>query len=140
MRETFRPTIRSQADLERAWRTVMEPLGFSSRSMWLMFIAPDDRPLPRLGQVDELPDDLAPEELDDFAGFLRDHPAAEGARVAILLTRPGPGGLTHADRQWAAGVHAACVRAGVVTEVLHVATDTHLLPVPLDDLTRPASA
>lgn len=135
-----RPTIRTQADLELAWRTLMEPLGFASRGMWLMFIESDGRPLRRLGQVEELPDELTPEELGSLADFLGHLPAAQGARLAILLTRPGPGGLTAADRQWASGVYEACHRAGVTTEVLHLATDTDLLPVPLDELPVPASA
>jgi hypothetical protein len=37
-------------------------------------------------------------------------------------------------------VYDACRRAGMATEVVHVATDTELAPVPLDDLPLPESA
>ncbi len=53
--ETFRPIIHGQADLEDAWRTLMEPLGFSRRSLWLMFIDADDRAMPQLTEIEDLP-------------------------------------------------------------------------------------
>ena len=39
----FRPTIRTQADLEKAWRHLMSPLGFSGYSIWMMVIEPNHR-------------------------------------------------------------------------------------------------
>ena len=38
---TFRPVISSQADLEAAWRFLMQPLGFSGESLWFMLVEPD---------------------------------------------------------------------------------------------------
>ena len=61
--ETFRPIIHAQADLEDAWRTLMEPLGFSRRSLWLMFIDADDRPMPQLTEIEDLPPVLGDEDL-----------------------------------------------------------------------------
>ena len=61
--ETFRPIIHGQADLEDVWRNLMEPLGFSGRSLWLMFIDADDRAMPQLTQIEDLPVVLGDEEL-----------------------------------------------------------------------------
>ena len=36
----YRPTVRTQAELERVWRHLMEPLGFGGHSLWLMVIEP----------------------------------------------------------------------------------------------------
>jgi hypothetical protein len=137
--ETFRPIIHGQADLEDVWRTLMEPLGFSGRSLWLMFIDADDRPMPQLTQIEDLPEALGDEELLGLQQVLS-HFRDSGLRPAFLLSRPGAGGLTAADRRCAAQVLDACRSAAVEVEVMHVATDTVLAPVPMDDLPLPASA
>jgi hypothetical protein len=139
--EAFDITVRSQADLERTWRILMEPLGFSGHSLWLMFIDADDHPLPQITEIAEMPERIDAAGLAGFSDFL-EHLRREYAvdRVAALLTRPGAGGLTAADRESARHVHDACRRSGMATEVVHVATDTVLAPVPLDDLSLPGSA
>jgi len=137
--ETFRPILHGQADLEDAWRTLMEPLGFSSRSLWLMFIDTDDRPMPQLTEIEDLPLALGDEELVGLRQLLS-HFRDTGLRPAFLLSRPGAGGLTAADRRCAAQVLEACRAEAMEVEVMHVATDTVLAPVPMDDLPLPASA
>lgn len=129
--------ITSQADLEQTWRTLMEPLGFSRTSLWIVFLHPDGRPHKTLIEVpapDHMtaPDPAAPELLD----LLHEWTTHEvpGGRVAFLRTRPGRGGLSPADKLWAATLYAAARVAGVPSEVVHVANDDQLVPVPLDDL------
>ena len=68
--ETFRPIIHGQADLEDAWRTLMEPLGFSRRSLWLMFIDADDRPMPQLTEIEDLPLALGDDDLQGLERLL----------------------------------------------------------------------
>lgn len=137
-----RPVIRSQTDLERAWRTLMEPLGFSTRTMWVMFVDPDDRPFPQLLEVSDLPARPTAEDEEAVAAFLHHLPVApgSGARLAFLLCRPGRDGVGAADRAWAASVYDACRAADVPCEVVHLATDVSLVPIPMDDLPLPASA
>ena len=48
---TFRPTIRTQADLESAWRHLMSPLGFASRKVWIMLIDDAGTPVPHLMEI-----------------------------------------------------------------------------------------
>lgn len=131
----FRPTIRTQSDLHRAWQRLMSPLGFSGHSIWLMVIAPDDRPLPQLMEITEaeLPDGVTPE---DFARLLRHlrESVPETVRFAFLRARPGAAGVTAEDRTWAGFLYDAARLAGTPVEVVHRACDHDLVPVPYDDL------
>ena len=86
--ETFRPIIHGQADLEDVWRSLMEPLGFSRRSLWLMFIDTDDRPMPQMTEIEDLPVVLGDEELLGLQSLLA-HFRDTGLRPAFLLSRPG---------------------------------------------------
>ncbi|WP_322937892.1 hypothetical protein [Nocardioides bizhenqiangii] len=129
--------INSQADLERVWRGLMEPLGFTRTSLWIVFLHPDGRPHKTLIEVPVpdgrlVPDPTAPELLDLLAEWTTDQ--VPGGRVAFLRTRPGRGGLDRSDRLWAAALYAAAQVAGVPCEVVHAANDDRLVPVPLDEI------
>jgi hypothetical protein len=139
---TFCPTIRTQSDLERAWRRLMEPLGFGGHSLWFMLIDPDDTPLPGLTQIEDADEVPAPDELEALGEMLASllEAAVPGGRVAFLLTRPGRDGPTARDREWAAELYAAIPAAGVPTEVIHLATDVALVPLPMDDTLSRTSA
>jgi hypothetical protein len=63
-----------------------------------------------------------------------------GGRVACLPSRPGRAAVTDDDRAWASGLYDACRRAGLPAEVVHLATDEELFPLPLDELSLPKSA
>jgi hypothetical protein len=133
---TFRPTIRSQQDLEDAWRHLMGPLGFSGPSFWLMLIAADDRPFPHLTQIEEADRLPTPVVMDRFAEMVREIRTefAPGGRIAFLRTRPGSGGLTPNDKAWAEALYEIGRRSGVPTDVVHRACDHDLVPVPMDDV------
>jgi hypothetical protein len=129
--------INNQADLEQVWRRLMEPLGFTRTSLWIVFIHPDGRPQKTLIEVpvpDEamVPDPTAPELLDLLAEWTTGR--VPDGRVAFLRTRPGRGGLDASDRLWAAALYAAARVASVPCEVVHVANDDRLVPVPLDEI------
>lgn len=138
--EPFRPTVRTQADLEHTWRHLMEPLGFSRRSVWMMLLDDDDRPRPGLTEIEGCERPPEPDLLAGFADLARtllDDVAPRG-RWAFLLTRPGGAGVTDTDRAWAHGLVTACRAAGVPTEVVHLATDVDLVPLPYDALSGAA--
>lgn len=129
--------ITTQSDLEDVWRSLMEPLGFTRTSLWIVFVHPDGRPHKTLIEVpapDHLvaPDPTAPELLDLLREWATEH--VPNGRVAFLRTRPGRGGLDGTDRLWAAALYAAARVAGVPCEVVHAANDDRLLPVPLDEI------
>ncbi|WP_299050773.1 hypothetical protein [uncultured Nocardioides sp.] len=132
----FRPLIRTQADLEATWRRLMEPLGFSRHSVWILMIDADDRPVPQIIEIDDahhLPPDLEAEGFGPFARHLLDD-VVPGGRLAMLRTRPGSGGPDADDLGWSRILLAGCRSAGVPTDVVHLATDVDLLPLPLDVL------
>lgn len=133
---TFRPTIQSQSDLHEAWSTLMQPLGFSRHSVWLMLIGHDDRPVPQLTEIEEAVHPLAGEELTGFAELLRmlREELVPDGRFAFLRSRPGAAGLTSADRAWARALYEAGRVAGVPVEVVHRACDVDLVPIPMDEV------
>lgn len=133
---TFQPTIRSQSDLHEAWSTLMQPLGFSRHSVWLMLIGHDDLPVPRLTEIEEAGDPPAGEELTGLAELLRmlHEEIAPDGRFAFLRSRPGDAGLTSADRAWARALYEAGRIAGVPIEVVHRACDVDLVPIPMDEV------
>ncbi len=136
----FRPTITTQADLERLWRVLMRPLGFTETSLWAMLVDADGRPVPTLTEITELADLPDPGETRSMAAFLGDLLAEHGpgGRVRSSATRPGRGRARPEDLAWAAALHAALDAAGVPAHVVHLATDDQVLPMPLDAL--PVSA
>jgi hypothetical protein len=85
------------------WRALMGPLGFGERLLWIGFVGPNRcmvkkllhialGPRPKRSSIAALLAAL-PEVLNGFF--------EEGTTVAFLLSRPGKGPISHADRQWA---------------------------------------
>lgn len=133
---TFRPTIRSQAELHEAWSTLMQPLGFSGHSVWLMMLHPDGRPVPHLTEIEDAVHPPVGAELTGLAEMLRvlHEEIVPDGRFAFLRSRPGTGGITEADRAWARALYEAARTAGVPVEVVHRACDVDLVPIPVDEV------
>jgi hypothetical protein len=129
----YRPTIHTQADLETVWRHLMEPLGFSGCSIWMMHVDSEGRPIPQLmeiTEIDEFPDRA--DEHDGFARLLRELDAEDpGGSFAFLISRPGRG-LRTDDRARASYLYDVGRAADVRLEVVHLATDADVSPLPLD--------
>src|SRR4051794_6797831 len=139
---TFAPHLRSQSDLEDAWRRLMGPWGFDGETLWMFLVLADDQPLPHLSEITEaeVPPDAETQRSMAELFRLLDEQAGPGARFAFLRSRPGGPALTDDDRAWAAGLYAACRLAGVGGEAVHLATGGRVRPVPPDELAPPASA
>ena len=137
MTDAYRPLIRTQADLEQVWRHLIRPLGFHRRSLWLLLIGGDDRPTPVITEVTDLPH--APDtETSDGLAHLLGHFVSElepDGRWALLLSRPGSHSTDEVDRGWAAALYDVYRRNGIAHDVVHLATDADIVPVPLDDVT-----
>ena len=135
-----RHTVRSDADLERVWRELMSPLGFTGRALWLMVID-DDEVTPGLVEIGELPREVDAAFVEAFPRVLA-MVAGErpGLRVAFLLARSGRGGADSADRAWAAALYGIARTAGVACEVVHLASDDSLMPIAPDDLPQRGAA
>ena len=133
-RERFEPTIRSQTDLEAAWRHLLGPWSFGEQSVWMMLIV-DDVPLPQLTEITET-DEPDVEITANLAALLRrlEDDVVPGARFAFLLSRRGSGFITALDRRWASALYDAARAAAVSCEVVHLATKGAIRPIPPDEL------
>lgn len=128
--------IRNQADLQKHWRRLVGPLGFSSRQVWLNILAGDGRPTSFLTQLEELPTEPDTELLDQVLSIARQllvtH-AVDGS-LALLLTRPGPDRRTASDVAWAEALTLAASRHDVPLRAIYLATDTDIRVIAPDDL------
>jgi hypothetical protein len=130
--EPFRPVVSTQADLEQMWMRLMRPLGFTGCSLWMVVIE-DDRPVPKVMEFAEMPESPEEDDAEALAAFLA-HLAAPGTRFAFLLSRPGGGRPSSGDRAWARALYDAGRRSGAALDVVHLAHDHAVLPLPMDDL------
>jgi hypothetical protein len=122
--------IASAADLQQRWRALMQELGFGERLLRFAFVGPDRRLLkvltdveigarPSRGVIDELMRQLS--TVVDGLG--------EGHTVALLVSRPGRGGVSIDDRRWCAALTASAQDVGVPIEPIFRANDEALVPI-----------
>jgi hypothetical protein len=134
--QPFRPTIQTQAQLERLWASEVSLPADDEHRLWLLRIDPDRRAVPRLIEIVGAAD---PPDADDdtMAGLVmllsRLVEAEPGSSIAALRSRPGRG-VRADDREWAHALRAAAARAGVSMEVVHLLTDAGTSPLPLDEI------
>ena len=134
--QTIQPMLRSQADVEKFWTTICRPLGWQTPELWVVLVDAEGQPFPSVQQISELPpapDEVAIGHLVDGCRML----LAEfdpGGRVALLLCRPGSSAVTAFDRAWTRALVHAAHAWGVELEVVHVASDTGIRPLPLDEV------
>ena len=67
-------------------------------------------------------------------GDLLEHVDPAG-RWALLLSRPGAHPTDEADRAWAGALYATVRSRSIAHDTIHLASDTEIMPVPLDDVT-----
>ncbi|WP_166531552.1 hypothetical protein [Blastococcus xanthinilyticus] len=121
--------IRSAADLADRWRSLLHPLAFAGRSLWLTWIGRDGRRLPVVVPVDDLPRTPDPVLLvrlcDVHAGVLHGQLGGAG-HLALALCRPGPAEVTGDDDAWTEALRS--VLDGDAWS-LHLAAAGRVLPV-----------
>ena len=102
----------------------------------MFLIRPDDTPVPQITQIEECVGAPEGDMMANLADGLRlvIEDAGPGHRWALLRSRPGRGGIDDLDRAWARGIYEGCAAAGVPLEVVHLATDDTLVPIPMDDV------
>lgn len=130
----LRPVVHTQSDLLHLWQALMGELGFSRSSTWTLRLDPDGRPVPGLLEIDDCDGDPVPEHLDSLTALCLDVAGGPTGRWVFLRSRPGRHGPDATDRAWARELTLACRRAGLRTDVVHLATDQRLVPLPADDL------
>lgn len=125
------PAIRSADDLLHTWRAILGPLGFTRRSLWLLFLTDAGRPAGPLLTIDDLPDgphDVAPDDLVAICDEILGGPG-DGRSVALLVTRSGTDPWHVGDRAWARFLAAVAARARGRTWPVHRANDAVVEPV-----------
>lgn len=129
--------LHSQTDVHRLWELLMGPLGFAHVSLWVCLV--DDRRavVPHIIKVSD--DDLhVPGDhevaalVETLAEVMAGDPHLAGA--AFLISRPGVGGITDADRVLATSLLRRCREAGIACEPVHVAHDRAIIAIAPDDL------
>jgi hypothetical protein len=126
--ETATEPIHSPADLQQRWRALMGRLGFGERRLWVGFIGPDRRLYKTMSQV---PVGYRPQPgivefvVSRLPLVLRG--LDTDTTVALLLTRPGVGAISDADRQWSTLLTRAATEFDVPIEPIFRANDEHLV-------------
>jgi len=108
----------------------MGPLGFGERLLWVGFVGPDRCMVKALSQVPLGPRPKRP-HIAAIMAALPDmlHGLKDETTVALLLTRPGKGPISPADRQWATLLTDMAAEFGVPIEPLFRANDDSLVHV-----------
>ena len=132
--ESFRPKLATQADVERFWTRICHPLGWERHDLWFVLVAADGRPLPIVQDVRDRPVAVDPEVVRNLVDLWRrvcEELVPDGS-IAVLLCRPGSAAVDASDREWATAITTEAAAAGVPLEIIHVASDVAITPLPLD--------
>ncbi len=129
-------TLSTDASVTAMWRSLMKPVGWHDDRVYATVIDAGRHPTPMVLEIDEIPHRWTAADsrglLSIYAQVLADN--APGGSVAILLCRPGPARLTDNDRRCCRDLYDAGREASVALEVVHMGTDTAIIPVPLDEV------
>jgi len=128
--DTATDPVYSASDLRQRWRALMGPLGFGEKLLWFGFLGPDRRLMKALSQVAVGPRPQA-RILKNLMSALRTllDGMAPGTTVALLLTGPGHGPVSPADRLWSKSLTEMAERFAVPVEPIFRANDKSLIQV-----------
>jgi hypothetical protein len=126
--------VRTHAALLAMWRGMMGRREFSVASVWLVFLDDEYRVQPVIVPVDGLPAEPDEGFTSSLAAIVAGLVTGGAvSSVAMLLSRPGPGRMTDADRRWAVALRAA-LGYELAAWPIHLATRDHVQVFAPDDL------
>ncbi len=128
--DTATDPVYSAADMRQRWRALMGPLGFGEKLLWIGFVGPDRCMYKTLSQVplgSRPKRGLVESVVSQLSRVLNG--LETGTTVAMLLTRPGPGPISHLDRQWSSLLTEVATEFGVPLEPVFRANDDSLVEV-----------
>ncbi len=108
----------------------MGPLGFGQRLSWVGFVGRDRRLYKTMSQIPMPPfprRDFVDDVLTRLHWIL--YQFEPGSTPALLITRPGVGGVSDLDRQWATLLTAVASDRDVPIEAIFRANDECLIQV-----------
>jgi hypothetical protein len=128
--ESATDPVHSTSDMRQRWRALMGPLGFGEKLLWIGFVGPDRCMVKAISQV-PLGPRPRPRLADSVMSGIRDVLAdfRDGTTVALLLTRPGRGAISDADRTWSKLLTEAADKIGVSLEPIFRANDESLVQI-----------
>ena len=128
------PTVvRDASDLLFLWERLMGPEGFSTSTLWHVFLDRDGAVLRVILPIDDLPHEPDADGLRTLREQILPVILEEGATsVAMLLSRPGPEPMTASDRAWARTARA--VYGPLSPWPIHFATRGRVRVFAPDDL------
>jgi hypothetical protein len=108
----------------------MGPLGFGQRLLWVGFLGCDRRLYKTMTQI-PMPPFPRRDYIDDVLVRLRWilYEFEPGTTPALLMTRPGVGGVSDLDRQWAALLTEVAAERDLRLEAIFRANDDCLVQV-----------
>ena len=95
--------VRSALGLTRRWVSLLQPLAFGARSLWLAWFDADGRQSPVLVPVDDLPltpDPAMFEGLRLLNETVVSAQLGDGSHLAMALCRPGEAVVCDSDDEW----------------------------------------
>lgn len=128
--DTATDPVYSAADMRQRWRALMGPLGFGEKLLWIGFVGPDRCMYKTLSQVplgSRPKRGLVESVVSQLSRVLNG--LETGTTVAMLLTRPGPGPISHLDRQWSSLLTEVATEFGAPLEPVFRANDDSLVEV-----------
>jgi hypothetical protein len=126
--------IRGARDLYALWQQLMGRGGFGLRTLWLLFLDGENRPVKLIIPVEGIPVEPDALLLDNLDSVLDDVRCEVGAStVPALLSRPGTHVMTDADRRWAVEVRRRLARH-LGPWPVHLATCNRIQVFAPDDL------
>jgi hypothetical protein len=116
--------LRTDADIIALIGHMIQPGAREWRSLVLFFLDHDDRTIPVVVPIDDVPEDPEPAVVENacwiLSQVLGEH-APQGS-VVIMLTRPGPAEPDGTDLIWRDRFQDAAVRRGVRVRLVCLAT------------------
>lgn len=100
--------VRSSLALTRRWVSLLTPLSFDGRSLWLAWLGPDGRQSPVLFPVEDVPaqpDRHLITRLLDVHAEVASHLPGDDVHLAMALCRPGEAVPTEDDDEWVSAFH-----------------------------------
>ena len=121
--------VRTNADLETVWRTVMGPYPPGLRSVWMLLLGDDGHLRPVAVPIDDMPAVPDPALTAGLAANL--DAVRELGDPVLLFSRPGSRHMTEADRRWGR------VLSGMTRWAVYLYTPSGLHVFTPDDLVLP---